>query len=201
MKEMKYRLRKVAMLDASNDEHLAKYTVEWQAADLLEQQSAEIERLNTQNSTVARVALEAEEELEALQSQLDTAIQSSAHWQHQCTELQAKLSAMESVEPIGYVIKDYDYTGSVIREKEGHYNQPVYTAPKVAQPLTDDEFWLGVCESLDMELFGWRVSFNEGKTWTFWETDPRPSNFNRKGMVVMPIYVKKYAHNIGGQQP
>jgi hypothetical protein len=30
-------------------------------------------------------------ERDALQSKLDTAIQSSAHWQHQCTELQAKV--------------------------------------------------------------------------------------------------------------
>jgi FtsZ-binding cell division protein ZapB len=29
-------------------------------------------------------------ERDALQSQLDTAIQSSAHWQHQCTELKAE---------------------------------------------------------------------------------------------------------------
>lgn len=63
------------------------------------------------------------------------------------------------------------------------------------EPLDEPEFWNGVCESLDMELFGWRVSFNEGKTWTYWETDPQPSKFdNKQGMIVLPIYVKKYEH-------
>jgi hypothetical protein len=57
----------------------------------------------------------------------------------------------------------------------------------------DEDFWTGVCESLDMEIACWRVSYNNGKTWTIWETDPQPSMFDTKqGMIVHPLYVPKH---------
>ena len=83
-----------------------------------------------------------------------------------------------------------------------HYAIGYAEGKRSAVDMQDDEdFWTGVCESLDMELFGWRVSFNEGKTWTFWETDPQPSAFdNKQGMIVLPIYVKKYEHGTQEQK-
>ena len=61
----------------------------------------------------------------------------------------------------------------------------------------EHDFWDGVCESLDMEIACWRVSYNNGKTWTIWETDPQPSMFDTKeGMIVHPLYVpKRYAES------
>ena len=61
----------------------------------------------------------------------------------------------------------------------------------------EEDFWTGVCESLDMEIACWRVSYNNGKTWTIWETDPQPSMFDTKeGMIVHPLYVpKRYAES------
>jgi len=55
--------------------------------------------------------------------------------------LQAKLSAMESVKPVGYVSAGYLALGEgrISEIATDTYKVPVYTAPKVAQPLTDEQ--------------------------------------------------------------
>jgi DNA repair exonuclease SbcCD ATPase subunit len=102
-------------------------------------------------------------ERDALQSKLDTAIQSSAHWQHQCTELQAKvdgyiadqqegisisvkqqaeinqlqsrLDAMDKGEAVAYSV------GNTLKwhEGKGMTNAQLYAAPKALAPLTDEQ--------------------------------------------------------------
>ena len=63
------------------------------------EQAEEIERLTLRLKMTSDTMNGYMLERNALQAKLDTATQSSAHWQHQYTEVQAKLYAMESVEP------------------------------------------------------------------------------------------------------
>jgi len=61
----------------------------------------------------ARIAVSIRAERDALQSKLDTATQSSAHWQHQCTELQAenekfRLLAKANSEALGAALAERD---------------------------------------------------------------------------------------------
>lgn len=115
------------------------------AADLLAQQAAEIAELKESVSDLRAASTILKEERDALQAKLDTAIQSSAHWQHQCTELQAKLSAMESVDPVAWIEWDMNLgegdpdsiTAGCNKPElacDGWEWIPLYTAPKVAQP-------------------------------------------------------------------
>jgi hypothetical protein len=83
--------------------------------------------------------------IDALQSQLDTAIQSSAHWQHQCTELQAKLDAMGKGEAVAYIQTQKGGEVELVWDKDEELEgelyaySPLYAAPKALAPLTDEQ--------------------------------------------------------------
>jgi len=80
--------------------------------------------------------------IEALQSKLDTAIQSSARWQHQCTELQAKVDAMGKGEAVQFLC---DATRFKVRQHEGDEAGRIYGLPSelngrwVALVAADDD--------------------------------------------------------------
>ena len=91
------------------------------AADFIEQQAKEIE---------TEIALRRKAE------------QGLVDWRVKYTELQAKLSAMEKQEPAGEVRQKIGSdAGSffVLWRKQVHPGDKLFTAPKVAQPLTDEQ--------------------------------------------------------------
>jgi len=83
---------------------------------------------------------EAADAIEALQSKLGDAIRSSAHWQHQCTELQARVDAMGKGEAVCEVVRE-DTTYIKWNDKANHLpvGTKLYAEPKALAPLTDEQ--------------------------------------------------------------
>lgn len=81
--------------------------------------------------------------IEALQSQLGDAIQSSAHWQHQCTELQSRLDGMGKGEPVAWQFRTNGKHWHVVQvcPPDDAYDKgtlsPLYAAPKALAPHED----------------------------------------------------------------
>ena len=138
------------------------------------EQAEEIERLTLRLKMTSDTMNGYMLERNALQAKLDTATQSSAHWQHQYTELQAKLSAMEKQEPVAYSV------GNTLKWHEGNgmTDAQLYAAPKVAQPLSDEQI---------ANLH--RDAYTTGKAFTTIEV------YHYFARAI------EAAHNIGGQQP
>lgn len=49
-----------------------------------------------------------------------------------------------------------------------------------------EAYFRGTQEDYPLKLVAWRVSFNDGKTWTIWETDPQ---LMPDQAIVQPMYV------------
>lgn len=102
------------------------------------------------NVKVRAAILSAVQSLEAerdqMQSKLGDAIQSSAHWQHQCTELQANLSALHAQEPVEAILLSDTVDGSHPSFGGGVFATldsvgTFYAAPKALTPLTDEQIY------------------------------------------------------------
>jgi hypothetical protein len=106
-----------------------------------------IERLNGFRDYIPDAG-EAADAIEALQSKLGDAIRSLANWQHQCTELQAKVDAMGKGEAVAYrAWFDADngarwlFTLWPEEERLDVEWEPLYAAPKALAPLTDEQIY------------------------------------------------------------
>ena len=95
---------------------------------LADQYKAERDALQAENGAVRAANIDCKLHFDTLKADYDT--------------LQAKLDELQRQEPIGFVIKDSDYTNSIIREQGGHHTQPVYAAPKALEPLTESIQWI-----------------------------------------------------------
>ena len=84
-----------------------------------------------------------------------------------------------------YVVAVYD-KGTCGHTVEIAFNKcrAALTAAKEVQAQVERD-WLYIPRDCNVQCVAWRVSFNDGKTWTIWETDPQITD---KAVMVQPLY-------------
>lgn len=187
MKELIEQLEALGIPDWATARHLMK-----RAANLLEQQDAEIELLNARWT-------EWKDSLNSVKEQRNA--------------LQAKLSAMEKQEPVGFIsphdlqMLSEGYPRTVVMLAGAKHTEALFTAPKLAQPLTDDQIEQCVkraysnVQGRNLEhAFARAIEKAHG---IGGQPAPKVAQpLTTKELVLMnEQYRHERAHNIGGQQP
>lgn len=113
--------------DAEIDRWKTKYSG---AMDVNTDLRAEVERLKSIPMKYKRMSFNAQLQDDncKLRDRATFLDESNAILGSEIRQLKAKLAQIEQAEPIGYVIKDSNYIGSIIREQGRIYSEPVYLA-------------------------------------------------------------------------
>jgi hypothetical protein len=154
------------------------------AADALEAQAAE----NTANMSTCQGIIK------GLTAELEAAKANGAKWQSLCEAnvvlnkaLIRQRDAIQRQHTEGKWCVDLMCNKCYSADFRFKHTAPVaQPAPQQAQPASQtDPDWLRIPCDCHVQCVAWRVSFNDGKDWTIWETDPQ---MHPKQAIVQPLY-------------